>query len=54
MSDQPVAETSTCTGQHNITQVTNIHVWSGIRTRDPSNQAAADLRFILRGHWNRQ
>jgi hypothetical protein len=33
-------------GQHNIeTQVTNIHVLSGIRTRDPSNQAAADLRL---------
>jgi hypothetical protein len=26
MSDQPVSETSTCTGQHNIkTQQTNIH-----------------------------
>jgi hypothetical protein len=42
-SDQPVSETSTCTGQHNIeTQETNIHALSGIRTRDHSNQAAAD------------
>jgi hypothetical protein len=43
-SDQPVSDTSTCTGQHNIeTQETNIHALNGIRTRDPSNQAAADL-----------
>jgi hypothetical protein len=46
-SDQPVAEASTYTGQHNIyTQQTNIHAPSGIRTRDPSNQAAADLCMI--------
>jgi hypothetical protein len=43
MSEQPVAETSTYTGQHNIyTQVKNIHAPSEIRTRDPSNQAAED------------
>jgi hypothetical protein len=43
-SDQPVSETSTCTRQHNIeTQETNIRALSGIRTRDHSNQAAADL-----------
>jgi hypothetical protein len=31
MSDQPVSETSTCTGQHNIeTQETNIDALSGI------------------------
>jgi hypothetical protein len=53
-SDQPVAEASTYTGQHNIeTQETNIHAPSGIRTRDPSNQAAADLRRRPRGHWDR-
>jgi hypothetical protein len=34
-SDQPVSETSTCTGQHNLeTQETNIHALSGIRTGD--------------------
>jgi hypothetical protein len=45
-SDQPVSETATCTGQHNIeTQKTNIHALSGIRTRYPSNQAAADLHL---------
>jgi hypothetical protein len=50
-SDQPVSETSTCTGQHNIeTQVTNIHALSGIRTLDTSNQAAADLRLRPRGY----
>jgi hypothetical protein len=49
-SDQPVSETSTCIGQHNIeTQETNIHALSGIRTYDPSNQAAADLRLRPRG-----
>jgi hypothetical protein len=53
-SDQPVSETSTCTGQHNIeTQETNIHAFSGIRTRDPSNQAAADLRLRPRGYRGR-
>jgi hypothetical protein len=49
-SDQPVSETSTFTGQHNIeTQETNIHALSGIRTRDSSNQAAAELRLRPRG-----
>jgi hypothetical protein len=53
-SDQPVAETSTYTGQHNTeTQETNIHALSGIRTRDPSNQAAADLRLRPRGYRGR-
>jgi hypothetical protein len=43
MSDQAVAEASTYTRQHNIwTQETNIHAFSGIRTRDPSNQVVAD------------
>jgi hypothetical protein len=52
-SDQPVAEASTYTGQHNIKrQETNIYGLRGIQTRDNSNQAAADLR--PRGHWNRQ
>jgi hypothetical protein len=27
---------------------------SGIRTRDPSNQVAADLRLRSRGHWDRR
>jgi hypothetical protein len=49
-SDKPVAETSTYTGQHNRQ---NIHASSGIRNRDPSNQAAADLRLRPRGHCDR-
>jgi hypothetical protein len=54
-SDQPVSETSTFTGQHNIeTQETNIHALSGIRNRDPSNQTAADLRLRRRGYRGRQ
>jgi hypothetical protein len=53
-SDELVSETSTYTGQHNIeTQETNIHTFSGIRTRDPSNQAAAGLRLRSLGHWDR-
>jgi hypothetical protein len=53
-SDQPVAETFTYTGQHNIyTLETNIHARSGTRPRDPSNQVAADLRLRPRGHWDR-
>jgi hypothetical protein len=50
-SDQPVAEASNYTGQHNIqTQKTNIHALSVIRTRDPSNEATADLHLRPRGH----
>jgi hypothetical protein len=41
------------TTQHIKTQETNIHAPSGIRTRDPSNLAAADLRLRPRRHWNR-
>jgi hypothetical protein len=53
-SDEPVAETCAYIGQHNIeTQETNIHVFSGIRTRDPSNQEAADLRLRTRGYRGR-
>jgi hypothetical protein len=53
-SDQPLAETSTYTGQHNIyIQETNIQAPSGIRTRDPSIQATADLRLRPRSVWNR-
>jgi hypothetical protein len=53
-SDQLVAEASTYTEQHNIeTQETNTHALSGIRTRDPRNQAAADLRLRQRGHRDR-
>jgi hypothetical protein len=49
--DQPVAEASTYTRQHSIeTQEINIHALSVIRSRDPSKQAAADLRLILRSY----
>jgi hypothetical protein len=52
----PLDERSPCrrglcihrTTQH-ITQEINIHALSGIRTRDPSYQAAADLRLRPRG-----
>ena len=36
------------------TQGTNIHAVSGIRTRDVSNEAAADLRLKPHGHRDRQ
>jgi hypothetical protein len=35
-------------------QQTEIHAPGGIRTRNPSKRAAADLRLRLRGHWDRQ
>jgi hypothetical protein len=35
------------------TQETNIHAFSGIRTRDTSNRAAADLSVRTHGHRNR-
>jgi hypothetical protein len=49
-SDHPAVEASTYTGQH-ITekQEANIDAPSGIRNRDPSNRAAADLRLIPHG-----
>ena len=34
-------------------QETNVHALSGARTRNPSTQAAADLRLRLHGHLNR-
>jgi len=35
------------------TQETNIRALMGFGTRDPSNQAASDLRRRPHGHWNR-
>jgi hypothetical protein len=55
-NDQPFAETSLLT-QDNTTyrhKRQNIHAYTGIRTRDSSNQAAADLRLRPRGHWDLQ
>jgi hypothetical protein len=53
MSDKPIAEASTYTGQHNIQiQETTIHAQSGIQTRDPSNQVSADLGFRPHGNWD--
>jgi hypothetical protein len=53
-SDQPVVQASTYTGHNTETQETNIHVLSGIRTREPSNQASADLRPRPRGYRGRR
>jgi len=47
MSHQPVAEAATCT-THNIKRK-NIHVLRGIRTREPSNRAAADVKVSNTG-----
>jgi hypothetical protein len=52
----PLDEWSACRRDlclHRTTQQTNIHAPTGIRTRDPSNQAAADLRLRPRGRWDR-
>jgi hypothetical protein len=40
MSDQLIAETSTCNTQHS--QDTDIHALGGIRTYNPSKRAAVD------------
>jgi hypothetical protein len=47
-SDQLVAEAATYTTQQ--TQETNFRALSGIRNRDPNNQAAEDLRLRTHGH----
>jgi len=40
--------------RHNVqqTQATNVHALSGIRTFDPSNKAASDLRLRRYGNRN--
>ena len=48
-SEQLVAEVAI-----HRTNTTNIHTLSGIRTLDPSNQAAVDLQLRHRGHRDRQ
>jgi hypothetical protein len=47
MSDQHVAEAATYTAHNNHKKETYI---SGIRTRDPGNQATADLRLRPDSH----
>ena len=47
-TDQLIAVGATYTTQQ--TQQANIYVLSGIRTRNPSYRATADLRLRLRGH----
>jgi hypothetical protein len=49
MSDQPAAGATAYKTQHK-TQQTNIYALSGIQTRDPRNQAAADLRLKPHNH----
>jgi hypothetical protein len=52
LSDQLVAETATYT-THNKEKGRTVHAISGIRARDSSNRAAADLRLRTKGHRNR-
>ena len=40
-------------GNTQHSQQTNIHAPDGIRTHNPSRQAAEDLRLRPRGHWDR-
>ena len=49
---QPIAETYTCPHTALNNRQTSIP-HGGIRTRNPSKRAAADPRFIQRGHWDR-
>jgi hypothetical protein len=46
MSHQPVAETATGT-THNIKRKKNIHIIRGIRTHEPNNRAAADVKVSI-------
>jgi len=50
MSGHLATEAATYTTQK--TQQINIHIISGIRTRNPSNQAVSDLSLNLHGHRN--
>lgn len=43
-------QAQTHTHTHKITQQTNTHALSEIRTRDPSKQTPAELRLRPRGH----
>jgi hypothetical protein len=52
MSGQPVAKAAVYR-THDKYRRQNICVPSWIPTRDPSNEAAADLCLRQRGHWNR-
>jgi hypothetical protein len=53
-SDQPFAEASTYTGQHNTyIQETKFHTRSRIRTHVPSKEATSDLRLRLHDHQDR-
>jgi hypothetical protein len=49
-SQRPLPTQDNTTHKHK----TNIHAPSGIRNRDPSNQAAADLRLRPCGHRDQQ
>ena len=48
LSQRPLPDNT----QHS--QQTDIHAPGGIRTHNPSQRAAADLRLRPRGHWDRQ
>jgi len=51
-SNTPLNEWSACRKGHYLhkTQQTNIHILSGIRTRDPSSRASADLCVRPKDH----
>jgi len=50
-----VIEVAVSTSDQLVTEVASlsIHALSGIRTRDPRNRAAANLRLRLHLHWDR-
>jgi hypothetical protein len=50
-SDQPVGETLYLTNTEH-SQQTNIHAPGGIRTHNPSRQAAADPHLRMDSHWD--
>jgi len=51
MGDRDVAETSI--RQTQPLQETSIHVYGGIRTRNPTRRVTVDTGLGGRGHWDR-
>jgi len=51
MGDRDVAEASI--RQTQPLQETSVHVYRGIRTRNPTRRATVDPRLRKRGHWDR-
>ena len=54
MGDKPVAGAATYTTHNKQRRRNSIHVLRGIRTRDPNNRMAAELRLKRQGYRDRK